>query len=191
MRDDRDRWERRYRDRGRHGADPPSQFLQQHRRLIPAGPVLDIAAGDGRNALYLARNGHSIDAIDIAFAGLTRLMAAARAERLPVRAIQADLDDFPLPRDHYAAVINMRFLQRSLFPALKRAVRPGGIVMVETFLIDQRTIGHPTNPQHLLAHGELGDLLQGLTIVCSEEGCFDDGGSPVYLARAIARRERD
>ena len=191
MRDDRERWERRYRERGIHSGDAPSEFLQRHRHLIPPGPVLDIAAGDGRNALYLARHGYPVDAIDIAFAGLTRLMAIARAEQLPIGAVQADLDDFPLPRDHYAAIVNIRFLQRALFPALKTALRPGGVMIVETFLIDQRTIGHPSNPAHLLDHGEIVELLRGLTMIIEEEGRFEIEGGPVYLARSVARRERD
>jgi tellurite methyltransferase len=188
MRTDRNRWEERYRARGRHGLDLPSQFLQQHQHHIPAGPVLDIAAGDGRNAIHLARLGYTVDAIDIAFAGLQRIAQIARYEHLPIRLVQADLDDFPLRLDHYAAVINMRYLQRSLFEALKRALRPGGVIIFESFLIDQRFLGHPTNPDHLLQHGELRERLHGLDIIVAEEGRFETESGPAFLARAVARR---
>ena len=188
MRNDRDRWERRYADRGRHALDPPSEFLRRHESRIPPGPVLDVAAGDGRNALYLARRGHPVDAIDIAFAALQRVASAARAEGLKLRAVQADLDDFPLPRDHYAAVVNIRYLQRSLFAPLKRAVRPGGLVIFETFLIDQRFVGHPTNPDHLLQHGELAARFSDFEILFSEEGLFETEGGATFLGRLVARR---
>ena len=188
MRTDRDRWERRYAGRGRHALDPPSEFLQRHRGRIPPGPVLDVAAGDGRNSLYLARLGHPVDAIDIAFGALRRLAGAARTEGLDLRAVQADLDDFPLPRDRYAAVVNIRYLQRALFEPIKRAVRPGGLVIFETFLIDQRFVGHPTNPDHLLQHGELSARFSDFEILCSEEGLLDTEIGATFLSRLVARR---
>ncbi|MBI4518841.1 MAG: class I SAM-dependent methyltransferase [Deltaproteobacteria bacterium] len=188
MRADRDRWEHRYGSRGRHAADPPSQFLQTFRHLIAPGPVLDAAAGDGRNSLYLARHGHPVDAIDISFTGLQYLTAVARAEHLPVRALQADLEEFPLPRDHYAAAVNIRYLQRTLFDALKRAVRPGGIVICETFLIEQRLIGHPTNPEHLLRHGELLSYFEDFEVLAAQEGRLETEVGPTYLGRLVARR---
>src|SRR5512139_879861 len=88
--DDRERWEARY---GRNTFEPernPSEFLVAHAHLLH-GRVLDVAAGSGRNALFLARCGLSVDAIDIAFGGLQRLRRAALAEGLSVRALQADL----------------------------------------------------------------------------------------------------
>jgi SAM-dependent methyltransferase len=188
MRADRDRWEQRYRRRGRHALDPPSQLLQRYRHAIPPGPVLDIAAGDGRNALYLARHGFSVAAVDIAFGGLRRIAAAARREGLRVQLIQADLDSFPLPRRRYAAVVNIRYLQRPLFEPIKEALLPGGLVIFETFLIDQRFIGHPTSPDHLLQHGELAAHFAGFEILCSEEGRFATESGDAFLGRLVARR---
>ncbi|HVN84955.1 MAG TPA: class I SAM-dependent methyltransferase [Candidatus Binatia bacterium] len=191
MRDDLIRWEQRYRDRAAQVEEPASQFLQQCLPLIPRGRILDVAAGDGRNAVHLARHGRAVEAIDISFTGLCRLRALAARERLHVDAIQADLDDYPLPRSRYAGIVNIRFLQRGLFASLKAALQPRGVILVETFLIDQRSLGHPTNPRHLLNHGELRDLLQGLTILFADEGRFDTESGPAFLARAAARRDRD
>lgn len=188
MRDDRLHWERRYRARPADRSDVPSQFLQQQRHHIPAGPVLDVAAGDGRNSLYLARHGHPVDALDIAFAGLSRLIGVARSEQLAVQAAQIDFDDFPLPRSRYAAVVNIRFLHRGCFDGLVNALRPGGVLIFETFLIDQRTIGHPSNPNYLLQHGELAERLAGVEIISLAEGRFDTESDSAFLARAIARR---
>src|SRR5947207_10534713 len=98
---DRRRWEERYvTGTDAHAAEAPAEFLVAHADRIH-GRVLDVAAGAGRNALFLARRGCAVDAIDIAFAGLHRAAAVARADGLQCRPIQADLETFPLPRGRY------------------------------------------------------------------------------------------
>jgi len=186
---DRQRWEQRYTARSnREAADAPSDFLVAHAPIIH-GRVLDVAAGAGRNALLLARRGHIVEAIDISFAGLQLAIAAAKAERLRLLAVQADLEAFPLPADRYDAVINIRYLQRSLLQPLQRAVKPGGLIVFETFLIDQCGIGHPRNPDFLLQHGELRSAFAAACeLLIYEEGLLESGGRPAYLARMIARR---
>jgi tellurite methyltransferase len=187
MNEDRTRWEKRH---AAHGADrghAPSAFLQQHIAHIERGPALDIACGTGRHALYLARHGFPVDAIDIAAAGLRRTQQSARAERLPVRLVQADLDQFPLARDHYALVTNVRYLNRALFQRLKDCVRPSGCVLFETFTVDQAAIGHPSNPAYLLASGELRSAFSDFEILAYEEGLFETEIGPAYLARLLAR----
>jgi tellurite methyltransferase len=195
---DRQVWEERYATR-RGGADTsealhhpavdvPSEFLVAHAELM-RGRVLDVAAGGGRNALYLARRGCIVEAFDISFAGLRLACAAAKAEGLHVLTVQADLEEFPLPSERYDAAINIRYLQRSLFVPLQRAVRPGGFILFETFLVDQQVFCHPRNPDFLLQRGELRAAFSGCDILVYEEGLFQSAVSrPAYLARMLARR---
>lgn len=184
-------WESRYAGRGALPVGAPADLLVRHRDLLPtSGMGLDVACGDGRNALWMARQGLTVDAVDSAFAGLRRLAAAARAECLDIRPVQADLEHFPLSADRYALVVNVRYLQRSMLPALRRAVRPGGIVAFETFLRQQAAIGHPRNPDFLLEPGELGEAFAGFEILVEEERLRDTGGTPAYLASMLARRPR-
>ena len=185
---ERDKWEARYASRAEERAAAPSRFLVEHRHLLPAGRALDVACGDGGNALWLARQGFAVDAVDVAFAGLARLAAAARREGLVVRPIQADLEQFPLPSDRYAVVVNCRYLQRPLFPALRSAVRPGGVIVFETFLREQARIGHPRNPAFLLEPGELRAEFATFSVLVDAEGCVETDGTASYLARLIARR---
>jgi tellurite methyltransferase len=186
MSSDRQRWEERYAS-GRSGNQGPSRFLASTVSLI-RGRVLDLAAGAGRNALYLARRGHPVDAIDIALAGLQRACALARAEGLALRAVQADLETFPLPTARYDAVLNIRYLQRSLFDAMRRAVTPGGLILFETFLNGPQQFVHPRNPAHLLQPGELRAAFAGCEILIYEEGWLDTEAEPAYVARLLARR---
>lgn len=185
---DRRKWEDRYLA-AEPGLRPPSALLAASIDLLPrGGRALDLASGDGRNALFLAARGFSVDAIDIAAAGLQRLLAAARNADLTVRAVQADLEHYTLPRDRYDVMISIRYLQRSLFDQMRRAVRPGGVVVAETFLVDQRLIGHPTNPDFLLERGELRTYFHGFEALVWEEGLCATEGAPAYLARLVARR---
>jgi len=186
MSEDRRRWEARY-TALESRAEPPSAFLMRYADLV-RGRVLDVAAGAGRNALFLARRGNTVEAVDIAFAGLRRARGAALAEGLSLLAVQADLESFSLPHNRYDAAINIRYLQRSLFSGLQRAVKPGGVILFETFLIDQQALGHPHNPTFLLHRGELRAGFAGCDIVVYEEGLFEANGAPAYLARMIARR---
>lgn len=185
MSEERTRWEDRY--AAGAGGDGPSEFLMAHAALLH-GRVLDVAAGAGRNALFLARRGLHVDAIDIALTGLRIAQSTARAEGLQLHGVQADLESFPLPHARYDAAINIRYLQRSLFAPLQRAVKPGGIILFETFLIDQQEIGHPRNPAFLLRRGELRAAFSACDILVYEEGRFHSGAQSAYLARMVARR---
>ena len=182
MDEDRKRWEDRYAAAGTR-SDGPSDFLAAHAALLH-GRVLDVAAGAGRNALFLARRGLRVDAFDIALAGLRIAQTAARADGLDVRLVQADLESLPLPRGCYDAAINIRYLQRSLFEPLQEAVKVGGIILFETFLIDQRTLGHCHNPAFLLQRGELRAAFSGCEILIYEEGLFRDTASRPLILRA-------
>ena len=185
--DDRQRWEERYATGNCGPERAASEFLVAHADLIH-GRVLDVAAGSGRNALFLARRGNAVDAIDISFTGLHSACAAATAQGLVVRALQADLEDFPLPIARYDAAINIRYLQRALFAPLQRAVKPGGIILFETFLIDQQAFGHPRNPAHMLQHDELRRAFAGCEILVYSEGLVHGAEGPAYVARLLARR---
>lgn len=184
----RRKWEDRYQDRTSDPTALASSFLRKHLQELPRGRALDIACGEGRHALLLARHGFAVEAVDFAGPALRRLQARARHEGLDVLLVQADLEHFPLPQDRYALVVNVRYLQRSLWPAIRHSLRAGGIVVYETFLVDQRNFGHPRNPSFLLDHGELRRGFSTLEISHYEEGLFETESGQAFLARMIARR---
>jgi len=187
--DDRRRWEARYAT-GQCGPErAPAEFLVAHADLIH-GRVLDVAAGSGRNALFLARRGNRVDAIDISLTGLRSARDAAAAEGLELRAVQADLEDFPLPVACYDAAINIRYLQRSLFLPLQRALKPGGVILFETFLINQQSFGHPRNPAHMLQPNELRLAFAACEILVYEDGLVHSVDGPASVARLLARTPR-
>lgn len=190
MPDRRQHWEARYANPSRvMGA--PSSFLRSLLPTLAPGRALDVASGDGRNALALAKGGHAVTAIDISGAGLARLRTHARDQGLSIDVVQADLEEYPLPSRYFHVAVKAFYLQRSLFTRVKECLAPGGLAVVETFLVDQREIGHPRNPAFLLERGELVQAFADFEILISEEGLFDLGDERAYLSRLAARRPLD
>ncbi|HYB91987.1 MAG TPA: class I SAM-dependent methyltransferase [Candidatus Binataceae bacterium] len=189
--DERAAWEQRHRAANEPGE--PEPFVVEVMPLLVArrGLALDAAAGRGRHSILLARAGMRVLAVDYAEAGLRMLLAGARAERLPIWPVLADLASFPIRAETYDAIIDTNFLDRALFPAFKAGLRPGGVLLVDTFLIDQAAFGHLRNPLHLLDRGELRELLSGLDILRYREGrVISPDGTESYRASAIAMRRR-
>lgn len=187
MPDRRSHWERRYADAARRPGTP-SPFLQEILPSLPRGSALDLASGDGRHSLHLASAGYAVTAIDLSLAGLNNLRRNAREQGLSVDTVQADLETYPLPAGRFDVALKFFYLQRDLFKAMKASLRRGGVAVVETFLIDQREIGHPRNPKFLLERGELGDLFADFEILRTEEGFLQSGHEKAFLSRLVARK---
>lgn len=192
VKEHQEKWDRKHASQLETGE--PAAFLQRIFQLpaCPIGPgkVLDIASGKGRNALYLAEKGFHVEAIDISEVALmeTQRQAAARGLTLNVR--QVDLDSAELPERAYDLILNFNFLQRSLIPKIKLALKLGGYVVFETYLIDQRVLGHPGNPAYLLGHNELLRLFQDFRVLYYREGKFDEEGQEAFRAGLLAQKLR-
>ncbi len=130
-------------------------------------------------------------AIDRDPGALALLAAAARARGLPVQPVRADLETphgIPARTGVFALILVFRFLFRPLAPAIAAALRPGGILLYETFLVDPRPDAPgPHNPAFRLRAGELPRLFPGLDVLRYAEGVFGGAASPA-LARLVARR---
>lgn len=169
------------------GAEP---FLVEMMARIPRGVALDIAAGSGRNAIAMARAGIRVVAVDWSAPAMHTLAEAARSERLAVWPVAANLDSFHLKPESFDTIVNINFLDRALFPKFVRALKPGGVLIADTFLIDQARIGHPSNPCFLLERGELKQLVAGLEIELSRQGLVTyPDGTRAFRASVIARRK--
>lgn len=178
----------------RHRGKPAGEvelFLAEMLARIPCGVVLDVAAGRGRNALPLARAGNAIVAVDYSAEAMRLLAATTRSAQLAIWPIVANLDNFHLKDEALDAIVNINFLDRALFPKFERALRPGGVLIASTFLVDQAAIGHPRDPRFLLAHGELRALAGSLEIEEYREGPVTySNGDRAFRASMLARRSK-
>jgi tellurite methyltransferase len=187
---DRARWDLQHGETP--GAQAPSKFLQEmvdsdHWNLR-RGKTLDIAAGKGRNALFLASRGFQVTAIDISAVGLEQGRKQAEALSLSIAWEEADLENMELAPAQYDLILDFNYLQRSLIPQIIGALRPGGQVIFETYLIDQQAVGHPKNPEYLLGHGELLNHFREFRILQYHEGRFADVGEPSFRAGLLAQK---
>lgn len=164
------------REHGPGPIDGPSSWLLSNADLLPRrGRALDVACGRGRHALLLAGAGFRVDAVDRDEARVAALAAVAERLGLPVEARVRDLEtgEVSLGDDEYDVVLVFHYLHRPLFPALARALAPGGLLLYETFTTAQAGRGKPTNPDFLLEPGELVRRVGPLEVLRQREGDFE------------------
>jgi 2-polyprenyl-3-methyl-5-hydroxy-6-metoxy-1,4-benzoquinol methylase len=190
--EDQKRWDERH--EAHRGEVGPASFLCEIFRAdswnIQTGRALDIATGKGRNALFLAEQGFMVDAIDISEVALQEAQTAAQNRGLSINFEQADLESIELPELSYDLILNFNFLQRSLIPKMKRALKLGGHIIFETYLVDQRVLGHPKNPSYLLGHNELLNLFRDFRVLQYREGRFVEERKRAYRAGLFAQKAR-
>jgi SAM-dependent methyltransferase len=154
----------------------PSTWLVENADLLPrGGTVLDVACGRGRHALLLASAGFDVRAIDRDPDAIAFLRATAGRLGLSLACDVVDLET-DVPPDLSAAcdaVLVFNYLHRPLMPALRAAVKPGGVLFYETFTTQQAERGHPKNPAFLLETGEFPTLVAPLALIRSREGEVD------------------
>jgi len=174
----------------------PAPFLVQQFHRLTKGMALDVAAGGGRHSLYLAAHGYDVLAIDRDEQALSQLKTAANNRRLTVSTKTLDLEQ-PAPhepdlgKDLYDVIVVFFYLHRSLFPSLMDALKPGGLLVYETFTIDNYFHHkHPKRWEFCLAHNELLRLTSPLLVLHYNEGPHGDrpGQGSVYTAQLLAQK---
>ncbi|MPW17340.1 SAM-dependent methyltransferase [Paraburkholderia sp. CNPSo 3157] len=168
----------------------PSRWVKRWAHLVEGGgAVLDVASGAGRHARFFASRGHSVTAIDRDAAALATMDGVCG-----ITTLAADIESgpWPLAADvRFAAVVVTNYLYRPLFLRLLDALAPAGVLIYETFAQGNETVGKPSNPEFLLAPGELLDAVRGkLRVVAFQDGFLAEP-RPAYIQRICAIREPD
>jgi dihydroneopterin aldolase len=175
----------------------PARFLTQQLHRLPKGRALDVATGSGRNALYLVSHGFQVDAIDRDEQMLATLAARAKQENLPNLSVQTiDLerttdDRQEFSKNTYDVIVVFFYLYRPLFPWLIDALRPNGVLIYETFTIDNYfRHHHPRRWEFCLAQNELLRLTSDLRVLSYDEGEHDGGHGfgPAFTAQLVAKK---
>jgi len=175
----------------------PSPFLVAQLPRLPRGKALDVATGRGRNAHFLATRGFSVHGIDRNREALELLDAQAQeAGGLPITTEYIDLetDDRSPPdlgTEMYDVILVFFYLYRPLFPQLIQALKPGGVIVYETFLLENYLHRqHPRRKEFCLKPNELLTLFRKIQILHYDEG--DHRGTSkadrAFTARLIARK---
>jgi SAM-dependent methyltransferase len=146
--EDKERWNEKYQDN--KIPDEPIKLIKDYVSLATGKQALDIACGMGRHSKYLASLGFQVDALDISSVAIEQLQDLAQ-----INAIEVDFDTYTLEKEKYDLIVCTYFLERKLFPQMIDALKPNGIILMETFLHDEGNERVPSNPAFRLNEGEL------------------------------------
>jgi len=180
---DRQKWNAKYNDDT--GVNSPTDNVIKYRDRVTPGLALDIACGNGRNSIFLAEKGFTVDAVDVSNIAVDRLK-----KRHPnINTLCMDLDTWEIPRDHYQLIINVRFLDRRLFPQIQEGLKKGGLLIFESFLegTDEEG-GQPHHRSYLLRKNELIHAFLNLHILFYEERKERHNNQNSLMATLVARK---
>ncbi len=164
---------------------PASEWVMRWAQAIrPGGAVLDLACGSGRHARALARLGFEVDAVD-------RDPSLFPDPPPGVRVRGADLEagPWPYPGRCFDGIVVTNYLHRPLLPTLCASLEPGGLLVYETFARGNERFGKPSNPDFLLAPGELLEAVRGTLRVLAYEDRVVERPRPAAVQRIAARRQ--
>jgi len=183
-------WEEKYRIRSLADIPQPAAFLQEHAAMLgTGGTALDIAMGAGQNAVFLAQRGFAVTGVDRSQAAcdLARQYAADRG--VVIKAEAADMLDWQFPENQFDLIIDFYFLERALAPLIMAGLKKGGLLVFETYTLDQQRFDGPHNPDFLLKPNELLESFLDMFILYYHERIEPDGaGGYNALASMIARK---
>lgn len=189
MEQDRTKWNKKHRNRAE--MDKPSRIVTRFYEKAKSGRALDIACGTGRNAIFLSQKGFIVDAIDISDVGLEKLK-----KRHPnIRPVCADLDHYEIAANRYDLIINIRYLNRRLFPYIKEGLVSGGVLIFESFMEKPekekcyyQKPHQPSCRDYLFRENELLHGFLSLTVRYYREFEAREAGSPPWMASLVAKK---
>jgi SAM-dependent methyltransferase len=165
----------------------PSPWIVRFASLVPRGArVLDVASGGGRHARFFASRGATVLAVDRDAGALAHVSNIAAID-----IVTADLERgaWPFEGQTFDAIVVANYLHRPLFPHLRRALAPDGVLLYETFAMGNEAYGRPANPEFLLCRDELWSLAStapALTVVAFEQGVVEAPARTAVVQRLAA-----
>jgi len=145
---DKERWNEKYQDN--QIPNTPIKLVTDYTKLAKGKQALDIACGMGRHSKYLVSQGFDVDALDVSSVAIASLQ-----ELEHINAMEVDFDSYVLTKEKYDLIVCTYYLERRLFPQMIAALKPNGIIIMETFLHDEINERQPSNPAFMLNEGEL------------------------------------
>jgi cyclopropane fatty-acyl-phospholipid synthase-like methyltransferase len=164
-------------------------------------PVLSLAEGEGRNAVFLASLGLDVLGVDASDVGLAKAQKLAASRGLAIRTEVADLASYEPAANHYGSVISISAhlpsrLRNTFYPLVERSLKPGGVILLEAYTKAQlaRTTGGPKDPDLLVDLAELKQQFPNCEPIIAQEierevieGTFHTGLA--HVVQFIARKK--
>lgn len=150
-------WDERYSAEGYAYGTKPNQFLEENFDHIPKGKVLSLAEGEGRNAVFLARQGYSVTAVDASLVGLNKARKLAEENGVVVEFIHADLADYDLGENKWDGIVSIfcplpSSLRKRLYKKVEAGLKRNGVFLLEAYT--------PAQLKHGTGGGSSADVMQ-------------------------------
>jgi len=198
----KDFWNARYAEEDFAYGTEPNEFLQVQSAKMPAGRVLCIAEGEGRNAVYLAAQGYQVTAVDQSAVGLEKTRQLGKQHKVEIDTIEADLQDFNIQPGAWDGIVSISAhlppaIRKKLHTQVVEGLKPGGVLILEAYTPRQLempgTGGPPaTQIDMFMSLSELTLELQGLDFILAQEtervfneGKYHQGAGAVVQLVAI------
>lgn len=169
---DKDRWNSKYEIEVYLFGEKPIPFLVENVHLLPKGKVLDLAMGEGRNGVYLATQGFDVLGLDISEKGLEKAHNLAKKNKTTIETKVVDLENYQLQPNSYDVIVCTYYMDRNLYKQFESALKPGGMIVVETYNVDYLKYTRFSR-KWALDTNELLDIFKGLRVIRYQD--FDDG----------------
>ena len=162
---DKEKWNHKYRVPEYITGKEPVEWLKDHSDMLNGkGSALDIASGEGRNAVFAAEKGYETLAVDISATGLEKAHTLADEKGVTIQTCVVDLDNWKIEQNAFDLILCFNFLDRKIFPSIKSALKPGGLIFYETFTVDYLKYSS-FKREWVLEHNELLDAFNELRIL--------------------------
>ncbi len=193
-------WNSRYSEQGYAFGDQPNDFLAANWQSIPQGNTLFLAEGEGRNGVFMARQGYSVTGVDGAEAGLLKAQELASSYDVSIETVVADLADYVIEQECYTGIVSIFAhlpveLRRRVHAAVVAGLKPGGVFLLEAYTPDQAEsgTGGPSNRDLLMKLEDLKGELAGLDFEIGQEitrdvieGRYHTGSA--HVVQVLARK---
>jgi 2-polyprenyl-3-methyl-5-hydroxy-6-metoxy-1,4-benzoquinol methylase len=192
-------WDQRYRHKTYAYGTQPNDFLVSMLDKLPAGKVLCLAEGEGRNAVWLAQQGREITAVDGSAVGLGKARRLAEARGVAITTVHADLADFEIEADYWDVIVSIFChlppeLRRDVHRSCVESLRPGGVLLLEAYTPAQLEFktGGPPAVDMMMDADTLRNELAGLELLHLQEcvrevheGEFHNGVGAIVQALTV------
>ncbi len=198
-------WDERFSEPGYAYGTEPNDFIRSIADRIPPGPVLCLAEGQGRNAVFLAARGHDVTAVDLSSIGMARAAELARARGVTLRTVTADLMNYKIEAETWSGIIATfahfePALRSQIFRAAAAGLRPGGVLAIECYAPRQLELntGGPKSREMLVTPDEIAADLKSLDLIIAREvvrevieGKYHTGRAAVTQVLAARRKNEE
>ena len=184
---DKEKWDSKYGGTEYITSKEPCAWLTDNADLLTGkGLALDMASGEGRNAVFAAEKGYETLAIDVSANGLGKARSLANEKNVTIETSVVDLDDWKFEQNAFDLVLCFNFLERRIFPDIKNTLKPGGLIFYETFTIDYLKYSN-FKRDWVLEHNELLEAFSEFHILRYREVDHDNKA----FASLVARKKND